>query len=186
MFLAWRKGITVQISQLGGLSVTWYITHSVVTRTNTRWPVMWWFTKRWVMWRYLAYVSSPVLLQYLPKINGSCLLNSPHIIQKSPLFKFICHDLNSGLWMRTRNRCLNILLEQKHEEDWLILQLQSCHERSTVMKALHVPWSLSLSVYCVIYFKLPVVCSAHRWESPVQPSVKGMVHSETSIYCLFM
>jgi hypothetical protein len=37
------------------------ITHSVETRTNTRWPVMWRFT-RWVMRRYLECASCPPLL----------------------------------------------------------------------------------------------------------------------------
>jgi hypothetical protein len=35
-----------------------FITHSVATRTNTRWPVMWWFTRQWVMWHYLTCPSS--------------------------------------------------------------------------------------------------------------------------------
>jgi hypothetical protein len=60
MFLVWRKWITAQISQLEGLSITGHIiTHSLETWTNTRWPVMWWFTRQWVMWHYLVWMSSP-------------------------------------------------------------------------------------------------------------------------------
>jgi hypothetical protein len=63
MFLAWRKRITEQISQLTGLSIAEHIiTHSIETRTNTRWPVIWWLTRQWVTWRYLACASSPPLL----------------------------------------------------------------------------------------------------------------------------
>jgi hypothetical protein len=57
-----------------GLSTVGHIIiHSVETRTNTRWPVIWWFTRQWVMWRYLAWASPPWPLHYLPKING-CFL----------------------------------------------------------------------------------------------------------------
>jgi hypothetical protein len=63
MFLAWRKRITARISQLAGLSIAGYIIYqSVETRTSTRWPVMWWFTRQWIIWRYLACTCSPVLL----------------------------------------------------------------------------------------------------------------------------
>jgi hypothetical protein len=63
MFLTWRKWITARISQLPGLSIAGHvITHSVESRTNTKWPVMWWFTRQWVMWGYLACASSPPLL----------------------------------------------------------------------------------------------------------------------------
>jgi hypothetical protein len=41
---------------------TYTITYSVKTRTNTRWPVMWCYTRQWVMWRYLAWASPPPLL----------------------------------------------------------------------------------------------------------------------------
>jgi hypothetical protein len=34
------------------------ITHSVETRTITRWPVIWWFTRQRIMWRYLAWAST--------------------------------------------------------------------------------------------------------------------------------
>jgi hypothetical protein len=37
------------------------------------------------MWHYLAGASSPLLLQYLPKINGGCFPNSLHI----HIFKFM-------------------------------------------------------------------------------------------------
>jgi hypothetical protein len=60
MFLARRKRITVRISQLAGLSHI--IIHCVETRTNTRWPVMWWCKRKWVTWCYLACASSPPLL----------------------------------------------------------------------------------------------------------------------------
>jgi hypothetical protein len=54
-FLTWRKRITLRISQLAGLSIARHIiTHSVETRTNTRWAVILRFTRQWVMWRYLA------------------------------------------------------------------------------------------------------------------------------------
>jgi hypothetical protein len=49
------------------------VTHSVETRTNPGWPVMLWFTRRWVKWRYLACASS------LPKINGGYFPNIPRI-----------------------------------------------------------------------------------------------------------
>jgi hypothetical protein len=63
MFLTWRKWITVWISHLAGLSVAGHIiTHFVEMRVNTRWWVMWWLTKQWVMWRYFTCMSSPVLL----------------------------------------------------------------------------------------------------------------------------
>jgi hypothetical protein len=45
---------------------------------NTRWPVMWWFTRQWATWHYLARASSPPLLHQLPKINGGYFPNSPH------------------------------------------------------------------------------------------------------------
>jgi hypothetical protein len=39
----------------GSLSIAGHITtHIVETRANTRRPVMWWFTRQWVMWRYLC------------------------------------------------------------------------------------------------------------------------------------
>jgi hypothetical protein len=63
MFLASRKRIRAQISQKPGLSIAGHaghiITHPVETRKNTRWQVMWWFARQWVMWRYLAWASSP-------------------------------------------------------------------------------------------------------------------------------
>jgi hypothetical protein len=63
MFLAWNNRIIARISQLAGLSLAGHIiTHTVETRTNNRWPVMWWFTGQWVMWHYLACASSPSLL----------------------------------------------------------------------------------------------------------------------------
>jgi hypothetical protein len=62
MCLAWRKRITARISQLAGLSVAGHIIpHSVETRTNTRWPVMWWFTRYWAMWCHLACTGSTLL-----------------------------------------------------------------------------------------------------------------------------
>jgi hypothetical protein len=39
---------------------------------------MWWFTRQWVTWHYLACTSPSLLLYQLPKINGCYLLNSPH------------------------------------------------------------------------------------------------------------
>jgi hypothetical protein len=79
MFLAWRKRITVRISQLAGLSIAGHIvTPSIETRTNTRWPVMWWFVRQWIMWRYLAWASSPPLLLQLTKIKGYYFPNIPH------------------------------------------------------------------------------------------------------------
>jgi hypothetical protein len=63
MFLAWRKRITVWISQLAGLSVRGHIIiQSVETRTNTRWSVMWWFARQGVMWCCLTCTSFPALL----------------------------------------------------------------------------------------------------------------------------
>jgi hypothetical protein len=51
MFSAGRKWLTVWILQLVGLWIAGHIiTHSTETRTNTRWPVMWWFTRQWVTW----------------------------------------------------------------------------------------------------------------------------------------
>jgi hypothetical protein len=50
VFLAWRKQITERILQLAASSIARHITiHSVETRTNTRWPVMLWFTRQWAM-----------------------------------------------------------------------------------------------------------------------------------------
>jgi hypothetical protein len=73
-----KERITARISQLAGLSVAGHtITHSVETRTKTRWPVMWWFTRQWVMSRYLVCAISPPLLYYLPKIHGGYFPNSP-------------------------------------------------------------------------------------------------------------
>jgi hypothetical protein len=60
IFIAWRKWITARISQLAGLAITGHnINHSAEMRTNTGWPIMWWFTRKWVMWCYLACVSPP-------------------------------------------------------------------------------------------------------------------------------
>jgi hypothetical protein len=60
------------------------IIHSAQTRTNTRWQVMWWFTRQWVMWHNLPCVSSPSLLQQLPKINGGYFPNSHCITNLTP------------------------------------------------------------------------------------------------------
>jgi hypothetical protein len=57
------------------------LTHSVETKTNTWWPVMCWFTRQWVMWCYLTWVSSPPRLHLLLKINWGYFPNSPHIKQ---------------------------------------------------------------------------------------------------------
>jgi hypothetical protein len=60
-FLVW-KWITARTLYLAGVSIAGHIiTHSVETRKNSRWPVIWWFTRQWVMWRYLEYASSPSL-----------------------------------------------------------------------------------------------------------------------------
>jgi hypothetical protein len=53
------------------------ITHSAETRTNTRWSIMWWFTRQWVTWRYPVRASCHPLLHQLPKINGGYFSNSP-------------------------------------------------------------------------------------------------------------
>jgi hypothetical protein len=59
VFLAWRK----RTSQLARLSIAGRsITHSAETRTNLRLPVIWWFTRQRLVWRYLACASSPPLL----------------------------------------------------------------------------------------------------------------------------
>jgi hypothetical protein len=58
-FWARRKWITPWISQPVGLSIMRHITHTVETRTNSRWPFMWWFTRQWVVWRYLTCADSP-------------------------------------------------------------------------------------------------------------------------------
>jgi hypothetical protein len=91
MFLAWRKRITARISELAGLSIAGHnATHSVETRTNTTWPGMWWFTRQWVMWHYLACASSPPLLHFLPKINGCYFPNSPRTFQH---YRFLDSEL---------------------------------------------------------------------------------------------
>lgn len=49
-----------------------YDNHSVGTRTNTRRPVRWWFTRHWVKKRrYFACAIFPLLLHLLPKIYWS-------------------------------------------------------------------------------------------------------------------
>jgi hypothetical protein len=65
--LAWRKRTAAQISQLAGLSIVGHIiTHSVRTRTSTRWQVMRWFTRQKVIRRYLACGNCPPLsISYL-------------------------------------------------------------------------------------------------------------------------
>jgi hypothetical protein len=79
-FVTQRKQITPWILQLVGLSIAGHIiTQSVETRTNTRWPVMWCFTRQWVMWCYITCTCSPLLLHYLPKMNRGYLPNSPDI-----------------------------------------------------------------------------------------------------------
>jgi hypothetical protein len=62
-FLVWRMQITARISQVAGLSIC-RTHHNLLCRDkkNTEWPVIWWFTRQWVMWRYLAHVNSPLLL----------------------------------------------------------------------------------------------------------------------------
>jgi hypothetical protein len=79
-FFARRKLLKARISQLTGLSTATaghIITRFVETRINTRWPVLWWFTKQRVMWRHLAWGwSPPPLLHKLPKINGDYFPNS--------------------------------------------------------------------------------------------------------------
>jgi hypothetical protein len=47
-------------------------------KNKYRWPVMWRFTRQWVIWCYLACTSSLPLLHYLPKINRDYFLNNPH------------------------------------------------------------------------------------------------------------
>jgi hypothetical protein len=57
MFSTRRKLTTARISQLAGLSIAGHtIHHPVQTRTNTRRPVTWRFTRQLVMWRYFACV----------------------------------------------------------------------------------------------------------------------------------
>jgi hypothetical protein len=66
--LAEKKRITARISRLAELPVPGHIiTHSVETRTNTRWPVMWWFARQCIMWRYLACARSHPFLHQFPK-----------------------------------------------------------------------------------------------------------------------
>jgi hypothetical protein len=73
-----KKADNSRIPQLAGLSVAGHIiTHCLETRTNTMWPVMWWFIRQ--EWRYLACASSSPFLHYLPKINGDYFPNSPPI-----------------------------------------------------------------------------------------------------------
>jgi hypothetical protein len=75
-----KKWITAQISQLAGLSIAGHIiTQSAETRTNMGWPVIWWFTRQWVMWHYLTCASSLLFLHHLPKINRGYFQNSPCI-----------------------------------------------------------------------------------------------------------
>jgi hypothetical protein len=88
VFLARSTWTTARIFQLAGLSIAGHITHFVEPRTNTRWPVMWWFTKLWFMWCYLACATCPLppLLHWLPKINKNCSPNSPRISHLHPNF----------------------------------------------------------------------------------------------------
>jgi hypothetical protein len=91
IILEWRKRVTAGFSQLEGLSIAEHtITHSAETRTNTRWPVMRWFTRQWVTWRYLACASSPLLLHYFLKINGNYFPKSPRIMCNRA-FRFTSH-----------------------------------------------------------------------------------------------
>jgi hypothetical protein len=46
MILARRMRITCRISQLVARHI---VIHSVETRTSTRWPVIWWFTRHWAV-----------------------------------------------------------------------------------------------------------------------------------------
>lgn len=79
MFLMWREQIRMWISWLAGYE-SQDTSHSAETRTNTTLPVMWWFVGQWVMWCYLACMSScpvPTLAAW----NKRWLLpNSSHII----------------------------------------------------------------------------------------------------------
>jgi hypothetical protein len=58
MFLVWRKWITLNFTVGRFINCRTY--HSVETRTNTRWPVTWWFRRQWVMWCYFTCTSSPL------------------------------------------------------------------------------------------------------------------------------
>jgi hypothetical protein len=91
MFLARRKRITARTSQMTRLSITEHvIIHSVETRTNTRWTVMWWFTRPRDMCCYVTCTSSPPLLHLLPKINRGYFPNIPHSISLARLQTNLC------------------------------------------------------------------------------------------------
>jgi hypothetical protein len=71
-----------RVSQLAGLSIAGHIiNHFVETSTNTKWPVMWRFTKQWVLWPHLDWASSPSL----PRLNGGYFPNSPRLFNHSML-----------------------------------------------------------------------------------------------------
>jgi hypothetical protein len=66
MCLARRNRITVNFA---AVSIT-DSTHCVETRTNSRWPIMWWFRRQWVMWRCFACANS--LSLSLTRCYSSC------------------------------------------------------------------------------------------------------------------
>jgi hypothetical protein len=112
MFLARRKRIIAQILWLEGLSIAGHIiTHSVETRTNTRWRVMWWFTRQLVMWRYFACATSPPLLHYLSKIYGGYFPNSPRFFTCNPSS---CNHLVGGYIVSTAETLPTGITDQRH------------------------------------------------------------------------
>jgi hypothetical protein len=90
-FLAWRMQTTARIAQLAVLSIAGHIiTHSVETRTNT----MWWFTREWVMWRYLPCASSPPLLNDW---------NKRKLLSEQPSYVWVWNAYSENNTNRSRN-----------------------------------------------------------------------------------
>jgi hypothetical protein len=79
-------------------------------------------------------------------------------IQKTPLFKWVFHSLNSLLQMRTQNRFLNMLCGQKYEENWYILQGVICKCRQSYNNCAAMEFTTSLSIPSAHKACLPTVC----------------------------
>jgi hypothetical protein len=76
--LAVNRRYVPRISQVAALSIAEHRTHCEETRTNTRWPIVWWFTGQWIMWRDLACASFlPLLHRLLPQMNGGYFPSGP-------------------------------------------------------------------------------------------------------------
>jgi hypothetical protein len=112
IFVAWKKD-NAWILQLLKFSIARHnITQCMETSTNTRWPVIWWLTRRWVMWQYSEWASFP-LLHHLPNINESFfriyIVARKYVNGLSDnILKIMKRNIRCGLFHQMRYRLVTI------------------------------------------------------------------------------